>query len=527
MPTPLPERGTGRTLLPEDLLPVSIERMKTIPIFAGFPDSTLKKLQPNVFSHTFEEDDTILREGDYSDTAFYIVSGVVQVAIKKLAERGAALPSHPSRGRDGGAKGPRARGVRSLPEKARALLEKTPAERAVGKRDDVSGTLVLTDIPAELLSGQRVVLETGELFGEISALSRYPVSATVVAEKRTECLLIRTPALRLMERGSKSFKQYLDTRYRERSLKSHLKGVALFSDSDPDFIDALIKKVELLSFEPGQVIVEEGSPGEAFFLVRGGYVKVASRVGGSDVAVTYLRKGDYAGEAALLLDEPWPFTLSALEHVEIVKLPKEEFRALVSGQPGVERALWEETVRRLKTRGQALRDPISAEYLQMAMETGLIHGESVLLIDLDTCTRCDDCVRGCASTHEGTPRFIREGLKYGNWLVPTSCYECTDPVCMIGCPTGAITRPVGTVEVVIDAATCIGCGNCVRRCPWDNIVEVKYAHPVLKKDIKLATKCDQCIGRDEGPACVQMCPHGSAVRISFKDFVSVAETLNR
>ena len=45
----------------------------------------------------------------------------------------------------------------------------------------------------------------------------------------------------------------------------------------------------------------------------------------------------------------------------------------------------------------------------MAMDTGLIHGESVLLIDLDTCTRCDDCVRACADTHGGMPRFIREG----------------------------------------------------------------------------------------------------------------------
>ena len=64
----------------------------------------------------------------------------------------------------------------------------------------------------------------------------------------------------------------------------------------------------------------------------------------------------------------------------------------------------------------------------MAMDTGLIHGESVLLIDLSTCTRCDDCVRGCAETHGGMPRFIREGNKFRTWSIPTSCYQCTDPV---------------------------------------------------------------------------------------------------
>jgi len=40
-----------------------------------------------------------------------------------------------------------------------------------------------------------------------------------------------------------------------------------------------------------------------------------------------------------------------------------------------------------------------------------------------------------------------------------------------------------------------------------------------------ATKCDLCLARPEGPACVQMCPHGSAKRISFKDLELVTGTL--
>ena len=97
---------------------------------------------------------------------------------------------------------------------------------------------------------------------------------------------------------------------------------------------------------------------------------------------------------------------------------------------------------------------------------------------------------------------------------------------MIGCPTGAITRPLGTFQVAIDKQTCIGCGNCVRRCPWGNIRAVPYDAPSGER-INLATKCDLCIGREDGPACVQMCPQGSAVRVNFKQLDRVEELLSR
>jgi Fe-S-cluster-containing hydrogenase component 2 len=198
-------------------------------------------------------------------------------------------------------------------------------------------------------------------------------------------------------------------------------------------------------------------------------------------------------------------------------------REMFAARPDVQARLWASMASQLKVRGRAVRDPLRAQHLQFAMDSGLIHGESVLLIDLSTCTRCDECVRACADAHDGTPRFVREGMRFRNFSVPSACYQCTDPVCMIGCPTGAISRPLGTLEVTIDPRTCIGCGNCVRRCPWENIRAVPYHSPTLGTDINLATKCDLCVGRHEGPACVQMCPQGSAVRVSFKDDQRVQE----
>jgi cGMP-dependent protein kinase 2 len=56
---------------------------------------------------------------------------------------------------------------------------------------------------------------------------------------------------------------------------------------------------------------------------------------------------------------------------------------------------------------------------------------------------------------------------------------------------------------------------------------VPYQSSRAGRSIDLATKCDLCAGRSGGPACVEACPHGSAVRISFKDLHQVVSTLSR
>jgi Fe-S-cluster-containing hydrogenase component 2/CRP-like cAMP-binding protein len=360
----------------------------------------------------------------------------------------------------------------------------------------------------------------------MGAISRYPVSDTVRARNAARLQRIRLPGLRMLRAAAPEFRRAIDERYRERTLGLHLRRVGILADLGEAELTALRAKAELLSFRPGETIVREGTPATSFFLVRGGYVKLSVEVAGSDLAVTYLRAGDFAGESALVLDERWPFTLQAVENVELVKLDQEDFATVLSRFPELHARLWRESLARLKARGKASRDPVASEYLQMAIESGLIHGESVLLIDLATCTRCDDCVRACADTHGGRAVFVREGERYRNWLIPTSCYQCTDPVCMMDCPTGAITRAVGTLEVTVDASTCIGCSNCAKNCPWGNIIMVETGETRSDgRPEEVSSKCDLCAGRPHGPACVRSCPHGSAVRVSFKDLDRVRAAL--
>jgi len=51
----------------------------------------------------------------------------------------------------------------------------------------------------------------------------------------------------------------------------------------------------------------------------------------------------------------------------------------------------------------------------------------------------------------------------------------------------------------IDKDECIGCGECIKACPF----EVKRIS--LDEEKGIAIKCDLCQGRAAGPVCVEVC----------------------
>jgi Fe-S-cluster-containing hydrogenase component 2 len=98
----------------------------------------------------------------------------------------------------------------------------------------------------------------------------------------------------------------------------------------------------------------------------------------------------------------------------------------------------------------------------------LIQGQKLLLVDLDRCTRCGDCVQACIDTHDdGRSRLYLDGPRFDRYLVPSACRNCLNPACMIGCPVGSIQR--GDDGQILIRDWCIGCGMCADQCPYDSI----------------------------------------------------------
>ena len=169
-----------------------------------------------------------------------------------------------------------------------------------------------------------------------------------------------------------------------------------------------------------------------------------------------------------------------------------------------------------------------AGLMNFFVENRFINGTKTMLINLEKCVGCDDCVTACANAHNNNPRFIRHGERHGKYMVANACMHCSDPVCMIGCPTGAIHR-LQSGEVIINDITCIGCATCANSCPYNNIrmVNVRAEEGTLLLDEKhnpivKATKCDLCHDQLVSPACEYACPHNALKRVDIRDLDKIS-----
>ncbi|MEM9047628.1 MAG: 4Fe-4S dicluster domain-containing protein [Pseudomonadota bacterium] len=157
-----------------------------------------------------------------------------------------------------------------------------------------------------------------------------------------------------------------------------------------------------------------------------------------------------------------------------------------------------------------------------------------LVIDLDTCVGCHACAVSCKewnSGGSGAPLSDQDAYgatPSGTWLnrvhsyevtgedpprvvhFPRSCLHCADAPCVTVCPTGASHKRAEDGIVLVNEASCIGCGLCAWACPY-GAREMDRAAGVMKK-------CTLCIDRiynddlaeiDQVPACVKSCPAGA------------------
>jgi formate dehydrogenase iron-sulfur subunit len=150
------------------------------------------------------------------------------------------------------------------------------------------------------------------------------------------------------------------------------------------------------------------------------------------------------------------------------------------------------------------------------------------LIDTSKCIGCKACESACLEWNnlreevgfnhgvydnplDLTPASLTV-MRFSEWINPETqnlewlirkdgCMHCEDPGCLKACPApGAIVQYSNGI-VDFDHDKCIGCGYCIKGCPF-NI-------PRISKVDNKAYKCTLCSDRvavGQGPACAKACP---------------------
>jgi CRP-like cAMP-binding protein/Fe-S-cluster-containing hydrogenase component 2 len=484
------ELGGGETLDAEWIL--------QLPVFKGVSGTFLELNKGAVVRRQFEPGEVICREGEFGSTAYYILEGTVDVFI--------GSPIGHVKQEDASA---------GWLSKIRSVL----ADRTEHSRqEETAQRWIPVDAPIDLPYDNPIAqLGAGELVGEMTCMSFHPRSATVRAATHVVVLEMLRNVLDILQKN-KTFRGELERKYRQRALETHLRSVPVLASMPADFIGYLRDRVELQRYSPGEAIVRQGEVADAFYLVRLGFVKVSEHHPGGELVLTYLGRGGYFGEMGLLGGGLRTATCTALDHVDLVKIRGEDFALMLQRFPAIRASLEVVARERAEMNRQRAR---SAEVTPITdfLTQGLMEAQSLLLLDLEKCTRCDECVRACADAHDGVTRLVREGLRFDKYLVATSCRQCRDPLCMVGCPVGSIRRR-NSLEIIIED-WCIGCGLCASNCPYGNLnmhpFEVKSADPAqpsrqIASVKRKATGCDLCMEHAE-PSCVYACPHDAAHRV--------------
>ncbi|MEO8361349.1 MAG: cyclic nucleotide-binding domain-containing protein [Vicinamibacteria bacterium] len=113
-----------------------------------------------------------------------------------------------------------------------------------------------------------------------------------------------------------------------RRIAEHLKTSPLFAGLEPVAIESLSSICRVQRVLTGQAIVEEGSVGDAMFVLMRGRVRVEKRTPSDDrYTVTFLshEKGDFFGELGLLDSDRRSATVTAESECEVIVIERERF----------------------------------------------------------------------------------------------------------------------------------------------------------------------------------------------------------
>jgi serine phosphatase RsbU (regulator of sigma subunit) len=112
-----------------------------------------------------------------------------------------------------------------------------------------------------------------------------------------------------------------------------LRNVPFLKGAKSSVLEGLAEAAVERSFQPGQVILQEGSTGREMYLIVEGLVEVVKGRGEEEMLLARRGPGEFFGEMALIEDRPRFATIRALEPIYLLEFSEDDLSSVLLRQP--------------------------------------------------------------------------------------------------------------------------------------------------------------------------------------------------
>lgn len=132
-------------------------------------------------------------------------------------------------------------------------------------------------------------------------------------------------------------------------LNAQLKGVPLFSSLSEGQLDMVSRAGAIKKYPKGYIVVHQSSPGDTFYVVVSGCVKVTLlSMDGKEIILSVLKKSDFFGELSLMDNEPRSANVIVVEDSTLFQLTQKQFHQLITTYPDILKKVLKELCTRLR-----------------------------------------------------------------------------------------------------------------------------------------------------------------------------------
>ncbi len=267
--------------------------LRSIKLFESLPASLLKSIAPRAVIDNFNPGDLICRHGMFTEKFYLILSGTAKAIIP---------------------------------------TEDNPRFELYSLRD-------------------------GDFFGEEVVTSTEPRDNSILATSELFTLSLEHGDLNEIIIKSDTISTLLDHFYIDRKLRRDLRRIPIFNYLNDELFELVLKKVSLLSIDKNTVIFKEDDPGDAFYLIRKGEVKVFRHKNGEEHLISILGEGEFFGEMALLTDESRNATVITAEKTDLVSICDCDFYTIIEKDDRIKNDLQLVVEERREYGANAITDP--------------------------------------------------------------------------------------------------------------------------------------------------------------------------